>query len=141
MNQTDPIDVLNRLLKLLYRSLPVYLAEAWPWSARGGDDARILKLIAADQLRLAERVADAVFELGGRIDTGGFPAEFTSKHDLSLNFAMKLAAESLERDLDVVPQCISDLAAFPLLRSLAAEILGNTRGHLETLKEGMKDEG
>lgn len=137
MNQTDPIEVLNRLLRILYRSLPVYLAEVKPWSTQDSEDGRAIELIAADQLRLAGRVADAILEQGGRIDTGHFPAEFTSKHDLATDYLVREAVEHHQRDVAAIQQCVADLDKAPFLRPLAEEALGSARGHLENLKETM----
>jgi len=140
MNQPDPAEVLNRLLRVLYRSLPVYLAEVKPWSTQESPQARAIEAIAADQLRLAERVGEAILGHGGRIDRGSFPAEFTAKNDLAMEFLLRAAAEHLQRDVAAIQQCVADLANAPFLRPLAEEALGSARGHLESLKEKMKDE-
>ena len=141
MNPTNAIDVLNRLLAVLYRSLPVYLQGARPWvgdEQRRGLDA--LARIAADQRLYAQRVAEAVFQQGGRIETGQFPLDFTSVHDLSLEFLLRKAADYQRRDLEIIQECVAALSDMPRLRTLAEEILGNAQGHLETLEETMKEE-
>lgn len=135
----DVTAVLNRLLRIVYRSLPVYLAEAKPW-LDGGETARAVERIAADQMRLAQRVADALRERGGPAHLGSFPTGFTAKHDLGPRFLLEEVVGHLERDVALIEACVADLACLPHTRSLAEEILGNTRGHLETLEEMMKDE-
>ena len=136
----DAQAVLNRLLRVLYRSLPVYLAEVRPWGDKDGETAQVVELVAADQLRLAQRVAEAIHAFGGRVEPGSFPVEFTSKHDLGLEYLLKVVVEHLRRDAAEVEACVAELACEPHLRSLAEEALGNTRGHLETLREMMHDE-
>ena len=141
MNQPDPIDVLNRLLRILYRSMTVYLAGVKTWSFYETEQGRAIELIAADQLRTARRVAGAILEHGGRIDAGHFPAEFTSKHDLAMDFLLETAIQHQQRDVAAIEGCVADLSRAPFLRPLAEEALGGARGHLENLKEMMNEEG
>lgn len=142
MNHHDPVEVLNRLLRILYRSLPVYLAEVKPWSTEDSERGRAIEAIAADQLQLAQRVAGAVLEQNGRIDTGHFPVEFTDKHDLATDYLVREAFEHQQHDLAAIQRCVADLHDAPSLRPLAEEALGAAIGHLENLKEIMnEDEG
>lgn len=131
----DAQAVLNRLLRVLYRSLPVYLDEVRPWGDEAGETAQVIELVAADQLRLAQRVAEAIHAFGGRVEPGSFPIEFTAKHDLDLDYLLKDIVEHFRRDVAGIEACVAELACEPHLRSLAEEALGNARGHLETLRE------
>ena len=63
MRRHDPQEVLVRLFQRLYRSLPMYLAEAVPWTHPGDEQA---------QRVLAGVVADA------RAIASGSPSEFCS---------------------------------------------------------------
>ena len=141
MNRPHVIDVLNRLLRILHRSLPAYLQETKAWAGGGTERARdVLGRVLADQQHYARLLADAVVERRGRIEAGQFPVEFTAINDLHLDFLLKRVIEHQRRDIKAVEQCTIDLAAEPQLQSLAEEILGNARGHLETLEEMMSDE-
>jgi len=145
MNRANVIDVLNRLLTLLYRSLPMYFQGARPWtSPESRQSVDVLTRVADDQRMYAQRIAKAILDEGGRPAAGQFPIEFTGIHDCSLDFLVRRAAEDQRRDLEVIRQCVAALADRPRLQALAEEILGNALGHLETLEEVqagvMKDE-
>jgi hypothetical protein len=136
MAPNDPIDVLNRLLRLLCRSLPVYLASTRPSDPRGPRDlGHRLGVIAADQRALAQRVAEAIAERKGQIEPGHFPLEFTAVNDLALGYLVRRAIDYQKRDVEAVGECVEALAGEPSLLPLAEEILGDARGHLETLEE------
>ena len=79
--------MLNRLLAVLCRSLPAYLADAG--LGPGGSPADIrtaLGRLVADQQTYAQRVAEAISQRGGRPDPGPFPPEFAAKNDLAWSF-------------------------------------------------------
>ena len=99
MNRTDPIDVLNQLLRLLFRSLPVYLRETQFWT-RGGDapGLAVLQTIAADRKRFAKRLAAAIEQRGGVADAGRFPAAFTGLNDVSLEYILDRAGRAAGGD-------------------------------------------
>ena len=130
--------MLNRLLHVLCRSLPMYLRDARPWSGPGQQPIqRAIDNLVGDQQMYAQRVAEAIAELDGGPDPGRFPMEFTAIHDLSLDFLLQKVIERQRRDLAAIERCAADLAGAPSLHALAEEILGNARGHLEILeKEG-----
>jgi bacterioferritin (cytochrome b1) len=142
MQAFESIPTLNRLLALLCRSLPAYLADARPWTATG--DRRLqgaVEQLAADQRRYARRVAEAITQLGGRPDPGRFPAAFAAKNDLSLGFLLEEVLDHQERDVSLVARCAAELEGVPALHALAEEILGNAKGHLDVLREIAKDKG
>jgi hypothetical protein len=61
----DPVPVLNELLRVLYRSLPMYLVEAKPWVERSGDKPyAAITHIAADQRLFSQRLAEAILARG-----------------------------------------------------------------------------
>lgn len=135
-NRPDPIDVLSRLFRILNRSLPVYLAGAEPWT-KPGDEAAAKGLgdIVADQRLYAGRIADAILRERGRIDSGDFPMEFTELNMLSFDFLIKEMIRRQKLDIAAIQRCVADLTGKMDYQVLGEEVLGNARGHLETLEE------
>jgi hypothetical protein len=142
MQAFESIPTLNRLLALLCRSLPAYLADARPWTATGCGAIRgAIQQLAADQQRYARRVAEAITRLGGRPEAGRFPAAFAAKNDLALDFLVQEVLDCQERDVALLARCAAELEGAPALHALAEEILGNAKGHLDVLREVVRDEG
>ena len=50
-----------------------------------------------EQDAFAERVFDAIDDLGGLPDTGEFPMEFTDTHDLSIDYMLREASATASR--------------------------------------------
>jgi hypothetical protein len=139
MKAFEAIPALNRLLALLCRSLPAYLADAKPWAR--ADRRQIhaaLDRLVADQRLYAQRVAGAIIERGGRPGPGPFPAEFAAKNDLALEFLLREVIACQERDVPAIERCAVELEGEPALHALAEEILGNAKGHRDVLKEIMR---
>jgi hypothetical protein len=139
MNAHETVPVLNRLFRMLCRSLPAYLADAKTggWPDRESIRAAVERL-AADQRMYAERVAEAITARGGRPDPGGFPTEFAAKNDLSLAFLLREVVASQREETAAIGQCVGQLEGESALHALAEEILGNAKGHLEILAEMME---
>ena len=136
MKPLEAIQALNRLLRTLCRSLPMYLADAKPWVR--SEDAKLQAAmchLVADQQMYAKRLAEAIEGYGGRPDPGRFPAEFTAKNDLSLEFLLVELIEYQEQDVAVIEHCAAQLTGVPALHALADEILGNARGHLDVIMD------
>ena len=141
MQAFEAIPALNRLLGLLCRSLPAYLADAKPWTGFGrGQVQAALDRLVADQQRYARRVAEAITQLGGRPDPGRFPAAFAAKNDLALDFLLQEVLDCQEQDVALIAHYAAQLEGMPALHALAEEILGNAKGHLDVLKEMMNAE-
>lgn len=141
MTLLQTIEVLNKLLRILCRSLPAYLADAKPWEhSKERQLCAALDRLVVDQRRYARRVTEAIVERGGRPDPGRFPTEFTAKNDLALEFLRREIIRQQEQDVAAIQQCAEAFEGAASLHSLAEEILGNARGHLEILKEGTKHE-
>lgn len=135
MTKLGTYHALNRLLTILYRSLPLYLDYACPWTHRGDEKAvATLRNIVADQKQLSTRVAQAVLALGPT-EIGEFPIEFLDMHDLSLDFLVKKLIEYQKKDIAALERCAAELAADRKAAALAEEALGAARGHLESLEE------
>jgi hypothetical protein len=142
MNSLEAIPVLNRLLQVLCRSLPAYLADAKPWGTAGNQSVQAaLDHLVADQQRYARRVADAITAQGGRPDPGRFPMEYMAKNDLSLDFLLQEVINSQQRDVTALEHCAAQFEDVSSLHALAEEILGNARGHLDILKGTIRAEG
>jgi hypothetical protein len=141
MPPANPTDALNRLLQLVYRSLPVYLEGVRPWVAPGEQGAlELLRRMAADHRRYAERLVAAIRQCGARPEFGSFPAFFTSVHDLSLDYLLRRVRESQRQAVEEIDRCAVALAGQSRWHWLAEEILGNTQGYLEMLEEsGIRD--
>ena len=139
MARPDPTDVLARLFLVVYRSLPMYLVDAIPWTHPSNERAQqALSGIVADERLYAQRIADLILRHRGRIETGDFPMEFTDLNLLSLDFLLTEMVRCQRRDIGLIERCVADLAGDAEARALAQEILGNARGHLETLQELLK---
>lgn len=136
MPQPDSIPALNRLMALLSRSFPQYLVYARPYITSGSDEKiETFVQIADDQTALRDRVASLIDQADAYVDTGAFPAEFASTHDVSIDYAVKLAIDHQTRDIAEIDDLLGDLRLAPAARSLAEEALGMARGHLESLQE------
>lgn len=130
------IDLLNELLSIEYRSLPMYLTYASPWKHTGDERAaEVLSHIVADQQQMASRLAEEILARGGAPDVGDFPMVFTDMHDLSLDYLLKDLASWQQRDVARVEQIVSRLERDRAARELAQEVLGAERAHLEALQE------
>jgi hypothetical protein len=130
------IRVLNHLLAIHHRSLPVYLQSARPWTLRQGEPAlEALHAIAQAHHKMVERIAGLIIELDGVIHYGEFPHRFADWHDLSLSFLLQRAIECQERDIVRIEKCVQWLEASPRGRALAEEALGEAKAHLETLQD------
>ena len=140
MNASETIPVLNRLLGLLCRSLPAYLADVKTLGHPEGDKVRTaLNRLVTDQQMYARRVADAIAQRGGQPNLGRFPTEFMAKNDLSLDFLLQEIVASQDQDVVSIGQCVGRLEGDSALHALAEEILGNAKGHLDILLEMVKE--
>ncbi len=92
MSSKDTIDILNRLVQLHHRSLPVYLSYAAPTWGRGEEQAQdTLKQISDDAARTVDRISEMIMEEGGSVDLGAFPMRYTALHDLAFDYLLDLA--------------------------------------------------
>ena len=140
MDAIESIPVLNRLLGLLCRSLPAYLANVKTLGHPEGEKIRTaLNRLVADQQMYAQRVAEAIAQCGGQPSPGRFPTEFAAKNDLSIEFLLREIVACHERDVVAIAQCVGQLEGDSTLHALAEEILGNAKGHLDILLELVKE--
>jgi bacterioferritin (cytochrome b1) len=136
MSRPNVIDVLNRLLANQCYSLVNYLSEAPPWTRPGNEElVHVILGITQDREHYAQRLAEAIYERDGGVDSGLFPMTFMSLNDLALDYLLAKLIENQQRDIQAAEQCVAELVEDPLAWSLASEVLGSERAHLDILKE------
>jgi hypothetical protein len=128
---------LGRLLRLLARSLPMYLRDARPYGAAGQAARAALARLVADAQTYAGRIAQAILGRGGQPDPGPFPTAYACLNDTDLDFILRRVIAGQRRDMAAARQCAADLASQPELQALAEETLGNMQAHLDEL-EGLE---
>ncbi|HTQ38676.1 MAG TPA: hypothetical protein VMJ32_06595 [Pirellulales bacterium] len=139
MTQSESSAVLNRLFVIIYRSLPMYLADAVPWMHSGDEQAKhVLNHIVADYRMYSGRIAELLLSRRQRVSFGEYPMVFTDTHDLSLDYMISELIDYQKQDVTAIEKCVADLKTDLAARILAEEVLGNARGHLESLEESLK---
>ena len=136
MSPPSTTDLLNRLLVLHERSLPMYLSYAPPSDLAAHEKARsVLAHIVEDQRRTIDRLATLVLDGGGTVDYGEFPLSFTSLHDLSLAYLLKLLIDRQRKLIAVSEKLADQLNLAPFAQAAAREAVGEAKGHLDNLLE------
>ena len=136
MSPPSTTDLLNRLLVLQVRSLPMYLSYAPPHELdRHAQAKAVLGQIVEDQRQTVDRLSSLILEHGGTIDNGEFPMSFTSLHDLSLPYLLKQLIERQERTIAFSESLADQLAKAPFAQAAAQETVGQAKGHLENLRD------
>lgn len=131
----DLIESLNRLLEIEYRSFAMYLGDASPWFSDADAKAVLaVKNIAADQQAMSQRIAELILDLGGRIEPGEYPTQFTDTHFLSIEFLLKELVYYQRQDIADIERIVAELVGHREARELAEETLGAERAHLEALE-------
>jgi bacterioferritin (cytochrome b1) len=140
MSSPETIDVLNRVLTILWRSFPQYLRYARPYLPPGSEHVvEMFAEIAAGQDALAERVHELILQSGALPDVAPFPMEFTDTHDLDIDYLIREAIGYQKQDIANLKQCAESLQLAPAAKTLAEEALGMAKGHLESLEELASD--
>ena len=127
---------LNRLLTTLYRSLPMYLTDATPWTHTG--DERIVETlghIVADQKAACARIAKYLQDEQVPVELGDYPMSFTDLHDLSLDYLVSRLIRACQQDIAIIEDCACQVSGSPAAQRLVEEALGAARAHLESLGE------
>ncbi len=126
---------LHRVFITIYRSLPMYLTYASPWTHRGDEPiVDVLRHIVADHKAICERIAQYLQEHQVPVDTGDYSMGFTDLHDLSLDYLVSRLIRCQQQDIAVIAAGVSELASVPAAKTLAEEALGAARAHLEALE-------
>lgn len=133
--KANVIEELNRLLEIEYRSFPTYLADASPWTSQHDDKAvEALKNIVADQRVISQRIGELILDLGGRIEPGEYPLQFTDTHFLSLDYLLKELQYYQRQDIADIERIVARLVGEREAKELAEEALGAERAHLEAIE-------
>jgi hypothetical protein len=136
MTAADTNTVLNRLLVLHHRSLPMYLGYAHPFTIRGDEQAKsVLLHIVESQKEMVDRIGSLLIERDWDIAHGEFPMYFTGLHDLSYDYLTKRMIADQRRDIAAIELCVEKLDGDPLGKALAEEALGAAKAHLDSLEE------
>jgi hypothetical protein len=136
MGPPSTTEILNRLLVLHVRSLPMYLRYAPPYELYASERARdVLGQIADDHQRTVDRLGTLILDGGGTVDYGEFPMSFTSLHDLSLRYLVKLLIERQEKLIVACQKLAEQLNMAPYAQAAARESVGEAKGHLDNLRE------
>jgi len=136
VTEANVIGVLNRLLAIECYSLVNYVSEAPPWTHPGNKKLmEATRDIVEDHEHYSQRLADAIEDRGGCLNTGSYPLTFTSLNDLAVDYLLARLVESQQHAIELNERCVEELLEDPQARSLASEVLGSERAHLDILKE------
>ena len=136
MSPPSTTEILNRLLVLHMRSLPMYLSYAPPYELSRHEKAKVvLYRIVEDHKRTVDRLGTLILDSGGTIDYGEFPMSFTSLHDLSLSYLLKLLIDRQEKFITACERLADQLSIAPYAQAAAREAVGEAKGHLDNLRE------
>ncbi|MGD9635635.1 MAG: ferritin-like domain-containing protein [Pirellulales bacterium] len=131
----ESIAALNRVLATALRSFPQYLRWSRPWVPPGHERVlEALERIVTEQDAMAEKVYDAIDELGGLPDTGEFPMEFTDTHDLSIDYMLREAVGYGQQDVESLEPVAKLTNLAPQAEPLVAEAFNMAKRHLATLE-------
>jgi hypothetical protein len=136
-NRTDNAAnlALNEILVTLHRSLPVYLSHAAPWVAYGNEEAhRVLARIVEEKEDHVHRLTELLDARRYTIGRGEFPMDYTSLHDVSLDFLIKQLIRDQRHEVQRIESCERRLAGDREARVLAAEVLETAQRHLRWLE-------
>jgi len=140
MRQIESSQRLMQLLLHHYRSLPIFLTEAVPWTHRGDEQAtNVLLDIVAGQRDLSNRIAAELEQRGWPLDMGEYPMDFLDLHFLSLDFLLQRLVDNQQREVDAIARLSAEVNEDPVAHDLAQEALGAAKGYLESLTELMPD--
>ena len=129
-------DLLNRVLVLHERSLPVYVSYALADTLDATPKfAAAIRQTVDDQRRTVDRIATIVLDNGGMVDRGEFPMNFTAYNDVSAAFLLKKIIERQEKTIEMLQKIAEMLATAPYAQAAVREALGEAKGHLENLQE------
>ena len=136
MSQQTVIGALNRLLAHQCYSLLNYLSEAPPWTHPGNEElVGATRGIVADHEHHSQLLADAIEDRDGCLASSSFPMTFLSLNDLGLDYLLVRLIENQRSNIQAAEQCMAELVEDPQAWSLASEVLGSERAHLDIMKE------
>lgn len=129
-------ELLNRVMVMHGRSLPMYLAYAAPFVSQGDEAAsEVLAQIVRDQKYLVEKFGDFLIDHDHAVGHGHWDMNFTSLHDVSLQYLLTEVVRRQKQLISDLTKYAEKLASFPAPKALVQEALGMAKGHLESLEE------
>ena len=136
MSSADVVRILNQLLVMHSRSLPVYLADARPWVGPHDQAAAEIMLEIAEAHRdTQDRLAEMVIARGGIPAEGEFPLAFTGYNDLSMQFLADKAIGRGKQAIATMNNLADQLGEDSLAQAVCQELTGEAKGHVESLEE------
>ena len=136
MSQTQVIEILNRLLADQRFSLVNYLDDAQPWTHRGNEALlEAIHQMVEHHEQYAQRLANAIADRDGLVNSGTYPMSFPSLNDLALDYLLGRLIENQRRNIQLHERCVAELREDPQASRLAGELLGSDRAQLEMLME------
>ena len=134
-SEPDSNQALNQVLITLHRSLAAYLSFADPWVAYNNEEPRrVVTRIVADKEQFVTRLTALLDSRRHTIDSGEFPMEFTSLHDVSLAYLVNQLIEHQRRDVQTIEAALGKLSSDAEGRTLVEEILASARRNLHSLE-------
>lgn len=119
---------LNELLISISRSLLQYVGHSCSWTSRA--DASLAdefsSIVATQQEHVAD-LSELLVERRWTIDFGGFPAEYTDLHFLSLKYLLKKIVENQHHIVAELDEASHTSVDDPEAASLIDEILASER--------------
>ena len=142
MKKPSTIDILNMLVQMHCRSLPMYLSDATPWSAsQHSAGQELLQSIVADQGEIVDQLASLIQGRDAIVERGAFPIAFTDLNDLSLDYVMREVAERQTRQVAALERATELLADDDEALKLGQRALGVGRAHLDSLNDYVRAQG
>ncbi|MEM8945580.1 MAG: hypothetical protein AAGD11_10375 [Planctomycetota bacterium] len=136
MGQPATNHLLNRLLAIVGRSFPQYLQYSRPYIPPGRASVKeTIDAIVGDQNVMVERLSQKLIDSKTPPRFGEFPIVYTDLHDLDIDYLMRMAVDYQEQDIASIGKIVDELRLAPAAQSLAEEISGMTKGHLDSLLE------
>ena len=136
MTELSTADILNRVLIVHNRSLPMYLHDALPWVRHGEDGSmETMRQIVRDQKQVVDRIGAMILDNTGVFEQGEYPLSFTGYHDMAFDWVLNLAIERQQKTISYLQKCAEQLSLAPMAKAVVEETVGMAKGHLEMLQE------
>lgn len=136
MSRPNVVEALNSLLAIQCCSMVNYLSEARPWTHPGNEVLmEATRSIVANHKHYSQRLANAIEDGDGNVNSSSFPMTFTSLNDLALYYLLVRLTEDQQSNVQAAKQCMAEMVEDSSAWSLASEVVGNERAHLDIMKE------
>jgi hypothetical protein len=134
------IDILGRLFYLQSCSLTRYVVRAKPYVALGDHHLfERLLVVAAEQERLAGRLAETILARRGRLPRLVFPMRYTSLNDLELRHLSGQIVQEQRAVVKEIEAAVTALADDAELQRLAFDMRSVEIAHLKLIEELASD--